>query len=118
MALDPSMLAALEELDQSQSGVMAHLIRLFLHEAPAQLAALQEAVAQGDALRVEEMAHRLKGSAAQFGAMRMSRTCAALQETGHRADLGRAAAQMADLEREFVRVRTALESMLQEASTV
>jgi len=35
-------------------------------------------VAQGDAGRVEEVAHGLKGSAAQLGATRMASLCAAL----------------------------------------
>jgi HPt (histidine-containing phosphotransfer) domain-containing protein len=79
------------------------------------LARLREAVAQGDSVRVEELAHGLKGSSAQLGATRMSRLCAALQEAGGHADLGQAAAQVAELQREFVRVRTALETVLREA---
>jgi PAS domain S-box-containing protein len=119
MALDLSVLAALQELErQNQSGLLAQVIHLFLQDAPGQLAVLQEAAGRGDAPRVEEAAHRLKGSARQLGAMRMSQLCAALQQTSHRADLGQAAAQVEELQREFVRVRTALEPMLQEASPV
>ena len=84
---------------------------------PAHLAALQEAVAQGDAGRVEDLAHGLKGSSAQLGATRMSRLCAALQEAGRRPDLRQVAAQVAELQREFVRVRAALEAVLHEAGT-
>jgi CheY-like chemotaxis protein len=115
--LDRSELATLQELKHGQSRLLPHLIRLYLQEVPAQLATLREAVAQGDAGRVEELAHGLKGSAAQLGATRMQRICAALQEAGGRSDLGQAATQVAELQREFVRVRTALESVLHEAGT-
>jgi hypothetical protein len=40
---------------------------------------------------------------------------AALQEAGRRPDLHRAAAHVAELQREFVRVRAALEAVLQQA---
>ena len=113
--LDRSMLATLQELKRGQSRLLPHLIHLYLQEVPTHLAALREAVAQGDSSRVEELAHGLKGSSAQLGATRMSRICAALQEAGGHADLGQAAAQVAELQREFVRVHTALETVLREA---
>jgi HPt (histidine-containing phosphotransfer) domain-containing protein len=113
--LDRSVLATLQELERGQSRLLPHLIRLYLQEAPAHLMALQEAVAQGDAGRVEELAHGLKGSAAQLGTMRMQCICAALQEAGHRRDLRRAADHVAELQREFVRARAALEAVLQQA---
>jgi HPt (histidine-containing phosphotransfer) domain-containing protein len=63
---------------------------------------------------VEDLAHGLKGSSAQLGATRMSRLCAALQEAGGRPDR-RQAAQVAELRREFDRVRVTLEAVLSEA---
>ena len=115
--LDRSVLATLQELERrSQDQLLPRVIRLYLQEVPAQLAALQEAMAQGAAGRVEDLAHGLKGSSAQLGATRMSRLCAALQEAGGRPDL-RQAAQMAELQREFGRVRAALEAVLSEAGT-
>jgi HPt (histidine-containing phosphotransfer) domain-containing protein len=73
-------------------------------------------VAQGDAGRVEEVAHGLRGSSAQLGATRMASVCAALQEAAGAHDLSEAAAQVADLTSEFVRVRAALQAVLSEAS--
>src|SRR5207244_11827736 len=89
--LDRSVLATLQELERrSHNQLLPHLIRLYLQEVPAQLAALQEAVAQGDAGRGEELAHGLRGGSAQRRATRKSRLCAALQEGGRHADLGQA----------------------------
>ena len=47
----------------------------------------------------------------------MASLCAALQEAAGAHDLSAAAAQMAELQREFVRVRAALQAVLHEAGT-
>ena len=114
--LDPSVLAALQEAERrSHVGLLARVITLYLQEMPAHLAALQEAVAQGDAGRVEEEAHGLQGSSAQLGATRMTSLCTALQEDGRAHNLRRAAARVAALTREFARVQAALEAVRQQA---
>jgi HPt (histidine-containing phosphotransfer) domain-containing protein len=113
--LDTQVLAALQELEQrSQAGLLAHLITVYLQEAPARIAALHEAVAHGDAGRVEEVAHGLKGSSAELGAPRMASLCAALQEAAGAHDLSQTTAQVAELTNEFMSVRTALEAVLPE----
>src|ERR687886_484113 len=74
--LDTQVLAALQELEQrSRAGLLAHLITLYLQEAPAHLAALHEAVAHRDAGRVEEVAHGLRGSSVLLGATRLASLC-------------------------------------------
>jgi HPt (histidine-containing phosphotransfer) domain-containing protein len=88
--------------------LLARLITLYLQEAPAQLAALQEAVAHGDAGRVEEVAHGLRGSSVQLGATRMASLCTSLQRDAGTHDLSR----VADLTREFSRVQAALDAVL------
>jgi hypothetical protein len=47
----------------------------------------------------------------------MAGLCAALQEAAGAHDLSEAAAQVAELQSEFVRVRAALQAMLSEANT-
>jgi CheY-like chemotaxis protein len=65
--LDRSILATLQLQEGGQSWLLPHQIRLYLQEVPTQLAALQEAMAQGVASRVEDLAHGLKGSSAPRG---------------------------------------------------
>ena len=48
--------------------LLQELIELFLQESPKMLSELQDATAAGDAQTVENTAHGLKGSAANFGA--------------------------------------------------
>ena len=113
--LDTQLLAALQELEQqSRAGLLAHLITLYLQEAPAQLAALHAAVAHGDAGRVEEVAHGLRGSSMQLGATRMASLCTSLQDDAGTHNLSRAAARVIDLTREFSRVQAALQAVLQQ----
>ena len=113
--LDQGVLATLHELEQrGQPGLLRQAVSLYLQEAPAQVSALRAAVAQGDAGGVEQVAHALKGSSAQLGATRLAQLCAALQEGGARQELGRAAAQVAEVANEFLRVQAALETMLSE----
>jgi HPt (histidine-containing phosphotransfer) domain-containing protein len=112
--LDTQVLAVLQELEQrSRAGLLAHLITLYLQEVPAQLAALHEAMAHGDAGRVAEVAHGLRGSSVQLGATRMASLCTSLQDDAGTHNLSRAAAREGDLTREFSRVQAALEAMLQ-----
>jgi PAS domain S-box-containing protein len=117
-ALDRGVLATLHELEQrNQPGLLTRLMTLYLEETPAQLAALQEAVAQEDAARVEQVAHGLKDSSAQLGATRMAGLSAGLQQAGARQELGRATAQVDELVSEFIRVRAALEARLSAVGT-
>jgi len=98
-ALDLRFLATLKEKElehRSQPQLLTHLLTLYLQEVPAQLAALRDAVAQGDAGRVEEVAHSLKGNSEQVRATRMTRLCAALHQAGSHRDLGQAAAHVAE----------------------
>jgi HPt (histidine-containing phosphotransfer) domain-containing protein len=114
--LDPGVLATLQGAERrSHAGLLARMITLYLRDTSAQLVALREAVEQGDAGRVEEVAHGLKGTSAQLGATRMAGLCAMLQEAAGAHDRSAAAAQVAELQSEFVRVRAALQAMLSEA---
>jgi hypothetical protein len=104
--LDPDVLATLQELEPHSHGPLL-----------LDLVALQDAVAQEDSGRVVELAHRLKGATAQLGATRLSQLCTELQEAGDRADLGQAATRLAALQREVVRVGSALEAVRRAGGT-
>jgi CheY-like chemotaxis protein len=110
--LDRGVLATLQALERDgRSPVLRSMIGIFLRDTSAKLAALEEAVAQEDAGRVEDLAHWIKGSAATLGATRMSRLCAALREAARRTEFGEAAALVAELRHEYARSRAALEAL-------
>ena len=77
-----------EPLDEVVLAGLRELSTMFLDASSSSLAALREAVEEGDTLTVERVAHTLKGAAGNMGAAEL---------------LGR-------LEKEFGRVRPALEA--------
>jgi HPt (histidine-containing phosphotransfer) domain-containing protein len=105
--------AALRELQAEGEGdILGELVELFFADVPPRLAALREAAEVGDARSVEVIAHTLKGSCANMGAVRMGATCAELEEVGRSEDLAGAPAKISLLEEEFGRVRVAFEGEL------
>jgi CheY-like chemotaxis protein/HPt (histidine-containing phosphotransfer) domain-containing protein len=116
--LDRGALATLRYLQRSSPpGLLTRLITLYLNEVPSRLGELREAVAQGDSDRVKRVAHELRGSSVQLGATRMADLCAELQESASGNDLSQAETRVAELQREFATVRSALEAILTEAVT-
>jgi two-component system, sensor histidine kinase and response regulator len=112
-SVDISVLAGLRELQgEGEPDILNELIELYLDEVPAQLEALGEAAQMGEAQSVERIAHSLKGSSANMGALRMEALCAELEEAGRAEDLRAASEQISRLEGEFGRVRAVLEEDL------
>jgi HPt (histidine-containing phosphotransfer) domain-containing protein len=76
------------------------LTTLFLREAPARIASARAALAGGDVDGVRAVAHSLKSSAGQMGAVRMQRICERLEDPALSQDLSRA---LTDLDDELTR---------------
>jgi HPt (histidine-containing phosphotransfer) domain-containing protein len=106
--VDAAVLAGLRELGDAE--LVAELAGMFLEDASARLAALREALENGDTVALERTAHTLKGSSGNMGAARMAAICAELQQAGASGELGGAAELLDSLEEEFGRVRPALEA--------
>ena len=112
-SLDRSVLAGLRELqEEGEPDILNGLIELFLTNVPPQLVALREAVEGGDAHSVERIAHTLKGSCGNMGAVRMQALFAELEEVGRSEGLAAAPVRITRLEEEFGRVREAFEEEL------
>ena len=97
---------------EGEPDILSELIALFLEGTLLQFAALREALKNEDAQSVERIAHTLKGSCGNMGALRMATLCAELQEAGSSGDLALALGLLYQLETEFERVRTALAAIL------
>jgi two-component system, sensor histidine kinase and response regulator len=76
------------------------LTTLFLQEAPARIAAARSALAGGDAEALRAMAHMLKSSAGQMGALRVQQLCERLESPERPPDLDRA---LSELDEELAR---------------
>ena len=78
--------AALERLTRwGGDALRTQIVEMFLARAPDQIAAALEAAQRNDAEGVRKVAHTLKSSAGQLGAVSMQRLC---QEAEGRAEAG------------------------------
>jgi len=82
-ALDLARLDVLRRLDpEGTAGLVPAVISAFLAEVPTRMAAVQEAMAAGGGLALEQAAHQLKGSAANLGATQVAGLCGRLESLG------------------------------------
>jgi HPt (histidine-containing phosphotransfer) domain-containing protein len=86
------------------------LTTLFLQEAPARIQSARAALAGGDIEAVRSMAHMLKSSAGQMGALRVQLIAERLESPDHPPDFARA---LSDLDEELVRYTTWLATAFQ-----
>ena len=111
VVLDPKAVAQLRTLgERAGFDVVGEVLDLFRRDTPARLAALRRSVAEGDAARVQETAHTLKGSSVSLGATTMAEVCRRLEKLGRTGELDEAGSAVAELEAEFPRVTAALDT--------
>jgi CheY-like chemotaxis protein len=108
-SLDHAVIASLREL--GDANLLSELAGVFLQEASERLGALEQAIEKGDAQAVKRIAHALKGSCGNMGAIRMSRLCLDLEQAGGSNDLSAAAGLLESLKRELDLVRPELSAL-------
>jgi signal transduction histidine kinase/CheY-like chemotaxis protein/HPt (histidine-containing phosphotransfer) domain-containing protein/HAMP domain-containing protein len=109
--VDRTVLDGLRALESAGApGLVEKLLDSFLEETPRLLADLRQAAQLGDAVHLTRLAHRLRGSVTNLGADCMVRICSELEVLGQGGDTGIASQLVADLDRQFDLVSTALRS--------
>jgi two-component system sensor histidine kinase/response regulator len=88
--------------------ILAEIVGLFLRHCPKQLAELSEAVARGDALRIERAAHALKGEVSNLASAPATAAALRLELMGRDGNLAGAREGFADLERAVEQLKVAL----------
>jgi len=96
--------AALQNVEGDQD-LLVDLFEAFRQDYPKQLEELQDAIGAGDAERIAQVAHSLKGAVGYFGAQTVNALAYRLETMGHQADLEGALAILQQLERELERLR-------------
>ena len=110
--LDPAVMVAIRSLGEPGEDVFAEVAALFLADVPIHLSALGAAITAKNVDAVYEIAHRLKGSSLEMGAIGMAPLCAALEQDARAGSLQQAEAQFERLDREFEAARRALEQAI------
>lgn len=95
---------------------VCEIAQQFVADAVAILAALTAAARENDVLRFRDEAHALRSCSANIGASNIYELCLSWREVGAREFAANGAAYIAELEREFDRVRADLAPYLSQAA--
>jgi protein-histidine pros-kinase len=82
---------------QGDTGILSEVVHIFAQELPNHLAALHAALDAGDANRIREVAHKLKGSVGNLGSKPAYRVASALEKAGASGDLSGSAETFEEL---------------------
>ncbi|WP_083448288.1 response regulator [Nitrospira moscoviensis] len=109
-AIDPLIFQGLRELGGDDAPeFLPALIGQFLKDVPESMNQMRAARDAGDLREMGRLAHRLKGSAGHLGALAMAKLCERAQRAADLADADQCGRLLAELNRELIRVRAALE---------
>jgi two-component system, sensor histidine kinase and response regulator len=108
--IDPQAQARLQEWGGAK--LLTQMIKLFLENAPTRLDQVRKGLAESNVKDAERGVHSLKSSAANVGAMRVSRLAAQMEDHAARGDLASVAGQMPTLESEFAAAERRLVDIL------
>jgi HPt (histidine-containing phosphotransfer) domain-containing protein len=97
-----------------ETGLGAELIHIFLEDMPTKLVSIRQSLAEQDAHTLTRIAHTLKSSSAQLGALPFSALCKQLEQQARAENLTESAATLAALEAAYAGVREALQEKLGE----
>ncbi|MDG4553348.1 MAG: response regulator [Candidatus Competibacter sp.] len=111
--LDMAVLKSIREMQRNGSpGLMERLIDLYQRGASTLLEQLRGAADTGEREELRTVAHTLKSSSANVGAMRMQRLCKELEMMARAGPVPDAMVYVMAIEQEFAKVRTALRGQL------
>ena len=85
------------------------VIAAFLEDIPRQIEALQGYLDAGDAPGAERQVHTIKGASANVGGEALCETAFEMEKAGKAGDLETVKARMAELDKEFGRLKMAME---------
>ncbi len=108
---DPLDRQVLETVREVLEDLFPETIEMFLHETSARLEGIQKALVQQDLQTVSQIAHTMKGSSGNIGAMRFSELCQHLMSVSETGVLADTTLQVVQIATEFSRVRAALEPL-------
>ncbi len=96
---------------EGQEDVLRELVGLFAQESRRQMEQMEQALAQGDAQALAQVAHSLKGAAAFFADQEVVQTLQELLEAARRRNLDQAEPLLSALQENLERLRQELERM-------
>lgn len=105
------MLAELREsMGEIAEDLLPELAPMLLEDAPEMLKSLNLAIQAGNAAKVKELAHTLKGSCASMGIVNLAAICQDIENMGKVNDLALAPVRLQDAQAEYEQVKLVLSS--------
>jgi CheY-like chemotaxis protein/HPt (histidine-containing phosphotransfer) domain-containing protein len=108
----PVDMERLNDFSSGDEGAMLELAQMYLSQAAGHLESLSQAVQRQAAEEVKRVAHTLAGSSATCGMVAVVPPLRALEKMGYEQNLAEASARLAEVLREFGRVRDFLAQRL------
>lgn len=99
---------ALRELQVVMGDDFGNLLKTFVTDSTARIAAAQQAVAAADSEALRRAAHSFKGSSGNMGAPRLSDLCRRIEELAHNGKVDSCVPLIAELSEEFAVVQREL----------
>ncbi|MFM2190089.1 MAG: hypothetical protein RL491_475, partial [Bacteroidota bacterium] len=96
--IDMAAIDRLKQLSDPQNQFMAKLVMLFMEQADGSIEEIKKHFAAGNAVLTSKAAHKLKGSAMNVGAARLSKLCASIERSAINNELDMAAQWVESLE--------------------
>jgi two-component system, sensor histidine kinase and response regulator len=88
--------------------LLAEVVQLFLNDCPKQLAALSEAVSQQDAVKIQRLAHAIKGQVSNLASEAATAAALRLESMGKDGNITGARQQLSLLEGTIEQLKAAL----------
>jgi two-component system, sensor histidine kinase and response regulator len=95
--------------------IVMEVIEMFISDYPVILGRIRDAIASGDARKLEEHAHRLRGTIGHITVTAGYQTAGIIENLGRRHDLDGASRRIASLEMELDQLATSLERFVSDA---
>jgi CheY-like chemotaxis protein/HPt (histidine-containing phosphotransfer) domain-containing protein len=98
--------------EEGKEDLLNKIITIFLNDSPERLKELRKAVNTGDAPSINRIAHTIKSSCANLGAMKISSLFKAMEALGRKNSIEQAPELLSQIEIEFKAVEAALRAEL------
>ncbi len=112
--IDPVMLDNLQRIGGQK--LCREMLSIFLEQLPQKMEAVQAALDNKDAYRLEHAAHSIKSSAGNLGAVQLREIASGMEESAEREDLDVPTQLWKDLQTEYAIVEKIYKAKLKELS--
>ncbi len=111
-AVNPQILTEFQEMiGDDGPELLKTLVNLYLVDTPNLIEEMRTSIVEKDAGVLGRSAHTIKGNSSQMGALPLASLCLQLEKIGKAGSVEGAAEMVSQIESEFARVRTALQSL-------